>query len=231
MYGKKVNGLELKQIKLYLIRHARQESPLCNVDVPLANEGLLQSELLGKRLKNYNIDKVYSSHLIRARMTADIIRQQIGIKIDCNESYEKEDLRETDFGDMTGLPDDVLKVKYCDYFEKRERMEEDIRIPGGENGEEVFYRMNRAITEIVRDGMENHYKNIAIVSHGGAIRCYLAGILGMPLGKRFAIAKTMENCSITQVNYNIEHGNYSVERINDYSHLEGFDELLRKNFK
>lgn len=221
----------LKIIKLYLIRHARQESPLCNVNVPLANEGLLQSELVGKRLNGYNIQKVYSSNLIRAKMTADIIREQLGMDKDVEGMYETEDLRETDFGYMTGLSDEVLRDKFSDYYIKRELMKEDLRIPGGENGEQVFERMNRAIEKIIRDSIENNVSNIAIVSHGGAIRCYLSGILGMPFGKRFVIARTMENCSITQVNYNIDNDNYSVERINDYSHLEGYEELLRKNFK
>ena len=221
----------LKIIKLYLIRHARQESPLCNVNVPLANEGLLQSELVGKRLNGYNIQKVYSSNLIRAKMTADIIREQLGMDKDVEGMYETEDLRETDFGYMTGLSDEVLRDKFSDYYIKRELMKEDLRIPGGENGEQVFERMNRAIEKIIRDSIENDVSNIAIVSHGGAIRCYLSGILGMPFGKRFVIARTMENCSITQVNYNIDNDNYSVERINDYSHLEGYEELLRKNFK
>jgi probable phosphoglycerate mutase len=228
---------ELECIKLYLIRHAGQESPLCNVNVPLADEGLLQSKLVGQRLREYNIDRVYSSNLIRARMTADIIREQLGMSSNINKSnssinyeYELEDLRETDFGYMTGLSDKVIKEQFSDYFIQRELMKEDISIPGGENGEQVFQRMNRAIENIIKRSRDNRDKNIVIVTHGGAIRCYLAGILGMPFGKRFAIAKTMENCSITQVDYNIENDNYTVERINDYSHLEGYDELLRKNF-
>ena len=36
--------------RIYLIRHGRQNSSLCNVDVPLAEEGKKQAELLGPRL-------------------------------------------------------------------------------------------------------------------------------------------------------------------------------------
>ena len=216
-------------LHIYLLRHARQISPLCNVDVSIADEGLLQSKLVAKRLKKYNIDKVYSSNLIRAKMTADIIRNEIGIK-DCG-NCEIDDLRETDFGYLTGLSDEVIKKQYCDYFNTRENSLEDISIPGGENGIQVYQRMNDAISSIIDNGIRNNYKNIVIVSHGGAIRCYLAGLLGMPFGKRFAIAKNMENCSITQIDYHINNRNYSVEKINDYSHLEKYENLLRKNFK
>lgn len=220
-----------KTIHIYLLRHARQISPLCNVDVPLADEGLLQSKLIGKRLRTYNIDKVYSSNLIRAKMTAEIIRNEIGLYENSTKIYELEDLRETDFGYLTGLSDDVIKEKYKDYFDRRETAIDDISIPDGENGIQVFERMNRAICNIIDNSIKNNYENIAIVSHGGAIRCYLAGILKMPFGRRFAIAKNMENCSITQIDYHILNKNYSVERINDYSHLEGYEELLRKHFK
>lgn len=243
-----------KVIKLFLIRHARQNSSLCNVNVPLAEEGLIQSMLLGQRLREYHIDKVYSSDLIRAVMTADIIRCEIEGKvnwgnpvsdihtIDCgkilkeiselnNKDCAYEELRETDFGELTGLPDSVLKVKYADYFAARDLKKEDLRIPGGENGEEVYLRMNRAMNRIIRDAVKNEYGNVAVVSHGGAIRCYLAGLLGMPQSHRFMIVKNMENTSITEIQYNRDSEVYSVERINDYAHLEEYEELLRKNFK
>lgn len=217
-----------KIIKLFLIRHARQESPLCNVNVALADEGLIQSELLGERLKNYNIDKIYSSDLIRARMTAEIVSQKVFGKV---ENEELKELRETDFGDMTGLADEVIKVKFGDYFNKRDAMEEDIAIPGGENGAMVYERMKIGIAKIIDNAKENDYENIVIVSHGGAIRSFLAGVLNMPQERRFMFAKTMENTSITQIDYHIETNRFYVEVINDYAHLEGHEKLLRKHFK
>lgn len=38
-------------MKLYLIRHGRQCSKLCNVDVDLSEEGYRQASLLGERLR------------------------------------------------------------------------------------------------------------------------------------------------------------------------------------
>ena len=38
-------------MRIYLIRHGRQNSPLCNVNVPLSDAGKRQAELLGERLK------------------------------------------------------------------------------------------------------------------------------------------------------------------------------------
>ena len=64
-------------MRILLIRHGRQNSPLCNVNVPLAEEGRRQAALLGERLKDEKIDAVWSSDLIRAVETAYIKAQTI----------------------------------------------------------------------------------------------------------------------------------------------------------
>lgn len=53
-------------MRILLIRHGRQNSPLCNVDVPLSEAGRAQAALLGERLKHEGIDAVWSSGLCRA---------------------------------------------------------------------------------------------------------------------------------------------------------------------
>ena len=57
-------------MRIYLIRHGRQESPLCNVNVSLSPEGREQARLLGKRLLEENIGEIWSSDLLRAMETA-----------------------------------------------------------------------------------------------------------------------------------------------------------------
>ena len=51
-------------MRILLIRHGRQNSPLCNVDVPLSEAGRAQAALLGERLKHGGIDAVWSLSLI-----------------------------------------------------------------------------------------------------------------------------------------------------------------------
>ena len=63
-------------MRIYLVRHARQCSPLCNVNVELAQEGVQQAELLAARMKMWiPVDAIYSSALLRARQTAGILGQ------------------------------------------------------------------------------------------------------------------------------------------------------------
>lgn len=42
-------------MNIYLIRHGRQNSKLCNVDVELSPEGREQADLVGKRLQTYHM--------------------------------------------------------------------------------------------------------------------------------------------------------------------------------
>ena len=62
-------------VTLYLIRHGRQSSRLCNVDVDLSPQGSRQAALVGQRLAGADIRIVYSSALIRAAQTARIANE------------------------------------------------------------------------------------------------------------------------------------------------------------
>ena len=60
-------------MKLYLIRHGRQNSRRCNVNVPVDEAGRRQAELAGARLKEYGAEKIFASELLRAEETAEIL--------------------------------------------------------------------------------------------------------------------------------------------------------------
>ena len=114
-------------IKLYFIRHGRQNSGLCNVNVPLDDAGIRQAKLVAKRLRTYEIDKLYCSHLIRARETAEYIGNELEL-----EPIIEEDLREISFGDMEGLDDVQIKEGFADCLVERKKAKEDIPNTGGE---------------------------------------------------------------------------------------------------
>ena len=80
-------------MKLYLIRHGRQSSKLCNVDVDLCQEGFQQAALLGQRLAGEGIQVVFSSSLIRAVQTAQAANLYWNV-----EHYMYPELNEISFG-------------------------------------------------------------------------------------------------------------------------------------
>ena len=90
-------------MNIYLIRHGRQCSKLCNVNVDLSQEGFRQAALVGERLVKKNIDKVYSSDYLRAVQTAQAANLYWNVEHEIDPG-----LREISFGDMEGLSDKVI---------------------------------------------------------------------------------------------------------------------------
>ena len=103
------------RMRFILIRHGRQSSPLCNVDVELSEEGRQQAGLLADRLKQLKPDRIYTSSLLRAKQTAGILFGE-------DSSFlEREELNEISFGDMTGRRDADNLVRYPEYFAAKKR--------------------------------------------------------------------------------------------------------------
>lgn len=204
-------------MRLILIRHGRQSSPLCNVDVDLSEVGRLQAELLAKRLTRVNPDAIYTSALTRAKQTAEIL---FGAE---TAFIEREALNEISFGTMTGGADADNAVLFPEYFAAKKKKEENVRLPGGECPTEVFDRAVKVVEEAVASGAET----VVFVTHGGVIRALVAGLLGLGAGQMLRIADSLEHTSVTELVYSEEAGCFSLERLNDASHLEGRPELSR----
>ena len=206
-------------VNLYLIRHGRQSSQLCNVDVELSREGIIQSELLRDRICQYDIDALYSSNLIRAVHTADIINQKLNLIHETSE-----DLKEISFGLLEGKTEQYINEHFRDYTKEQFDFIDDIPYPEGENGTSVYERAMPVILDIVQSGK----KNIAIVTHGGLIRVLLAAFFGKSQARRQLFGLSLENTSITHLAYNPDSDRFYLERFNDFAHLEAHPELLRK---
>lgn len=206
-------------MKLYLIRHGRQCSKLCNVDVDLSEEGYRQASLLGERLFREKIQAVYSSSLLRAVETAQAANLYWNV-----EHFIRPELGEISFGDMEGMSDEEIAVVYKDFKDQQGRMEEDLPYLGGECACDVVRRAEPVFMEMVRSG----YDRIAVVTHGGVIRSMTAHYLGIPMARWRILGTSLENCSITQLDWDEENGRFLLERFNDYAHLEPYPDLLRR---
>ena len=209
-------------MRILLIRHGRQNSPLCNVDVPLSEEGRRQAKLLGERLLGEQIDSLWSSNLVRAIETADIINEKLKVRREI-----REELREISFGDMEGLSDEVIADRYEDFLRARSKMEKDMAYPGGESAFDVLTRVLPVMKEIISCDDET----VAVVTHGGVIRSLVAHYLGMDLARIPLLAAHLENCGITELWVRKQDGRITINRFNDAAHLESCPELLRRGWK
>lgn len=208
--------------ELFFIRHGRQCSKRCNVDVDLDDVGRSQAALAAERLAGYGIEALYSSGLKRAVETAQIIGGRLGLV-----PVIIEEFREIDFGTMTGRSDEEILKEYADFRKERAMQTSDLPYPGGENGADVVKRALPQMERICGAARER----VAVVSHGGVIRSLCAYLLETDLKNKLKFAVDLENTSFTQINYDEEKGLYYLERFNDFAHLENHPELLRKSWK
>ncbi len=209
--------------EIFLIRHGRQDSKLCNVDVELSTEGREQAKLLGERLKTYQIEKVYTSDLLRSIETGHIVAGLIGVP-----EEKLSGIEEIHFGGFTGKTDTQIRSLYGSFQAERRKHEADIPFPvGGECGADVV----RRAMPVFRELMEREEDRIAVVTHGGVIRSICAEILGAPQRNKLKFGIDVENCSLSELIYDPERDFFFLERFNDFAHLEGHPELLRSGWK
>lgn len=235
---------------LYLIRHGRQDSSACNVNVPLSEEGKRQAALLGERMNRFPVDALYCSDLMRAQETARIA---FAGRPDLLEQLQvRSALQEMDFGSLTGHSDAQVKQFYADYyqrqmhsFRKRQKRRlqtsaepdafvgeffvpiEEMAYPDGESGRQVMQRL----IPVVREWLESGKKQIAVVCHGGVIRVLLSAFFCGDFARRLQFGTSLENCSITRLHYDGEKQGFYLDTFNDAAHLEAHPELMRGVWK
>lgn len=206
---------------IFLVRHGRQCSTRCNVDVSLDDTGRRQAALAAERLSRYGLEKLYASGLKRAVETADIIGDRIGLT-----PVVIEEFREIDFGVLTGRVDTEVRSEYAEFQRERAQQTSDLRYPGGENGSDVVARVMPRIEQLCQAAE----RRVAVVTHGGVIRALCAHLLQTDLKHKLKFAINLENTSITQICYDEGSGRFYLERFNDAAHLEQEPELLRKSW-
>lgn len=156
---------------LVILRHGQSEWNKENRftgwnDISLSLEGKDEAKKAGQILKDYNFDIVITSDLKRTVETSDIILSEIKKTPIILSSSE---LKERDYGDLSGKNKDELKAQYgADQIQiwRRSYLE---RPPNGENLEDVKYRVGNYFDNIVKPLLEKD-QNILIVAHGNSLR-------------------------------------------------------------
>ena len=204
------------KMEIYLIRHGECTPPcesnydpnLRAANGPLTARGIRQAHALKQRLAGVSFDAVFSSDLLRAKETARILCEKTGTVPVYSEAF-----REIDMGLVAYRPWSDFPKEY----RKWALHEEDLPYPQGENGEAVARRFFAQLNKFAQNG----HSRIAIVCHGGMIRCAVCGVLGLPQQRRFLLGDPVENCSITVVKHNPKTGEYRLQSFNDAAHLAG----------
>jgi 2,3-bisphosphoglycerate-dependent phosphoglycerate mutase len=169
---------------LVLLRHGQSTWNLENKftgfkDVELTEKGITEAKNAGKLLKEADIsfDQVFTSTLQRASTTAKLALTEAGQENLIDSMIYHDDLRERDYGDLTGLDKDEMREKYGEEQVHIWRRSYDVPPPGGECLQDVVENRVRPYYEQEIKPMIEAGKNILIAAHGNSLRAMLI-ILG-----------------------------------------------------
>lgn len=199
--------------RVFLVRHGESKwNTLKKVqgqkNIPLTENGIDQAHLIGNRLINENIDIIYSSHLDRAKDTANIIGQKTNVNVNTMEA-----LQEINFGIWEGMSQVDVDKNYNKDFVLWRKQPENLKIEKGETLEDLQARAMKGVNSIINNDL---WENIVIVSHSATLKAIILGLLNMDLCHFKNL--TLNNVSLTIIEF--RDYNRVIKVLNDVSHLK-----------
>ncbi len=161
-------------MKIFIVRHGQTNWNAAgrlqgHADIPLNEMGLLHAGHAAEFLKNKSIAIIYSSDLLRARQTAEIISKVTGAKAIFTPA-----LRELDFGLLTGKTEKEIEKEHPEFHAKKKQSPFDAMRPGGESYELLEQRVRPLLEAIVR---KHANESVCLVCHHGSSRIVLRALL------------------------------------------------------
>lgn len=160
---------------LIVLRHGESEWNSLNKftgweNPGLSSKGIEEANQVGKLLSNYKFDFVYTSDLDRSIQTAKLVMDSKPNPNSYN-LYTFAELKERDYGDLTGKNKSELEKEYGSEQIKMWRRGWESRPPGGENLKDVAIRVGNFFDNNIRPLINTlEEKNILIVAHGNSLR-------------------------------------------------------------
>ena len=168
LHEKMVLTMKNKLTTFYLVRHGETDwnkkgTTQGQTDTLLNALGIKQAQETAKFLKNITFDLAFSSDLLRAKLTTEIIALEHNLAVETTDF-----LRERNFGSLTGKPYKIVSshFKLMTALSKNERIKYRVA-PGAENDEEFI---SRIFTFLQKTAVTHPGKNILIGTHSGVLR-------------------------------------------------------------
>jgi broad specificity phosphatase PhoE len=157
-----------------------------HADPPLNELGRRQARELAESLADSGVVAVYASPLARARETAEIVAEMLGLPVETRAS-----LREVDVGSWQGLTRDEVEARYPDDFRRWLDAGE-----GWRDGESYDELGRRVVADLLALAARHPGERILVVSHGGPVRAAQAAAAETDhLGAR-RLSGPVGNCAI-----------------------------------
>ena len=187
-------------MKITTVRHGETDWNVAkriqgSVDTELNEAGIYQAKLLAERLSAEPCDIIYSSDLLRAKKTAEIINTRHNVPL-----ITSPNLREAGFGEFEGqcISDAKVRAAFGEYMDN--------------NVVPYFAKVHAYLDEILRSG----HNNIFLVGHFGTVRAIICYLLQIPAENRSRY--TVGNTAIHTFE-KMDNGDFHMTLENDTAHL------------
>jgi broad specificity phosphatase PhoE len=163
-------------VNLYFVRHGESEANTRHIisnresTFPLTPKGVQQAEALAAKIRGIPFDAIFSSPVLRARETTDILSAALGIPYQVTEA-----LREYDCGILEEKSDEQSWGSHNQYYEDWVLRGQYTNKPEG--GECFLDIQNRFVPFIENLTHGNEDKSILLVGHGGLFTLMLPLVL------------------------------------------------------
>jgi broad specificity phosphatase PhoE len=158
-------------MKLYLLRHGESVDDIEDcyggvADFPLTDAGREKARSVAESLRRANLQMIFTSPLVRASETADIIAKELANNIPVK---EVEDLQERNsYGVLSGVNKEraaqIFKRVLSGLKEKPGYSREFLL--GAEDFDAFILRVQKGFAEVIDLAKENNVETFAIVTHG-----------------------------------------------------------------
>lgn len=194
---------------IYYVRHGETDFNLYKItqgqiDTSLNRTGLAQAQKLAEELKDYKIDNIYCSPLIRTRQTLEAIMKY---HPDITPVFDDR-LKEIGKGVLEGGKNS-LDV-YADFYAHPEKY-------GGETSLEVYERINGFLTDM----QQNEEGNTLIVAHHGIFKYFPFCLTQKDINKDEITPYRVHNCEVVNLTELVEQ-----ESISDEENQSEFSQIV-----
>jgi len=159
-------------MKIYIIRHGESTSDVKekydgDYDDHLTDNGLKEAEIIAKKLLDSKIQIIFSSSKIRAIETSEIIKNILKCKMVVTEDMNEQDI----YGAYLELSKNQPEEEYRRLGEVMANRDVEIE------GVETYLHFKNRVVECFSKITNEDYQTVAIITHGGPIRCIFRDIL------------------------------------------------------
>ena len=187
-------------MRLLFVRHGqtdwnKQRKVQGHADIPLNEYGIYLAEKTCEGLKDEHIDVCYTSPLIRAKKTAEVVLGDRDIPV-----YDEELIKEISFGEYEGvciagehLEGDALE--FNKFFTDTGAY---VPAEGGESIEDLMKRVGKFLNDLYTN-KELKDKTVLISTHGAALKAMMNNIKGIWDTDKFWNGGVSKNCAVAEV--------------------------------